>query len=601
VTLRLRDSVRWLAMAAAVLPAAKTGAQAVNPWVTSDAVVSAGMPMPNTFSLEAFHNSPMFKGLAPRQFCLKLFDIYYDGRRKSWADFKKGLTLWAHTPQEPRASANVIELDPIVLLNVHGSGYCGIQSGLLEGIYQSRPGGTPGKPAIDARRWFLAGIIHSVTDAFYEGRWHYLDIDLGGWAGDEEKGIWSVADVMADPKGYYGSKTTIKSKYFFRADGDGKWVEKINPKGSYTFQDNEMLGHEMTFVLRRRERFTRYFSRADAGWSETLPHTRNLQLEQKGFCELVYAPDAAGQDRDALWAEGDGRIFAVRCPYTITSSRVEAEGKALVSFDLGRTWRPVAPDGSVPGAANRWDYLLKVVGGRLKKVTTRGVLHPGALPRVGPGPTTMTVRRIAEYQTLTWIPDFSSESALRKQARITGELRYLPNKALSFTGGRLQGRGTVTFPVAAPKGTRIVKLAACVLGGASTTPSPQRYLELYIGPAGRTRLVGRSTDCSTWGTKPATKVNHWQINVNGQARFAPASRAEVAVKVHGSGVITGVRIFVGYVPERKAEPIGTLTITHGFDGRKFSRSVPVGKLGDGFSYTIPDGAKRNEYIRMEVR
>ncbi|MFH1707827.1 MAG: hypothetical protein ABIF71_07910 [Planctomycetota bacterium] len=105
---------------------------------------------------------------------------YYDGRRKDWGAFQKGLTLWAHTPQEPHANPAIIELDPVLLLNVHGTGYCGIQSGLLEGIYQSRPGGTPGKPAIEARRWFLAGIVHSVCDAFYDGKWHYYDIDLGG-------------------------------------------------------------------------------------------------------------------------------------------------------------------------------------------------------------------------------------------------------------------------------------------------------------------------------------------------------------------------------------------------------------------------------------
>ncbi|HET6430475.1 MAG TPA: hypothetical protein VFJ30_18840, partial [Phycisphaerae bacterium] len=55
--------------------------QAVNPWLTSDAPVSAGVAAPNTFSLEALHESAPFKGLSPKEVCLKLWDVYYDGRR----------------------------------------------------------------------------------------------------------------------------------------------------------------------------------------------------------------------------------------------------------------------------------------------------------------------------------------------------------------------------------------------------------------------------------------------------------------------------------------------------------------------------------------
>jgi len=499
------------------LPSAAPG-QAVNPWLTSDAPVSAGLAEPNVFSLEALHNSPPLAGLAPKEFCLKFWEVYYDGRRKSYGQFRKGMTLWAHTPCEPRASKNVIELDPIVLLNVHGSGYCGLASGLLEGVYQSRPGGKPGEPAIDARRWFLAGIVHSVTDAYYEGRWHYLDIDLGGYAGDAKRGIWSLVDVLADPAGYYGAKADRKSPYFFKADGNGKWVEKISRSGTYTFQDNLMLGHEMTFTLRCGETFTRYFSADAAGWSEQPPYCKNIQKGQKGYCEMVYAPTAAQAAAGALQA-GDGEaVYAVRCPYTITSSRIEATGKLSVSYDLGRTWQPV--DTAEPVAAGRWDYLLKVAGGQLKKVTTRGMLHPGSLPRVGDKPTKMTVTSMGDYQTLTWTPDFSSAEALAKVAAVAATLKHGNSAVASFTGGRLTGTGSVTFPVAAPPGAKLVKLAACVMGGGRYPPASDRYLELRIGPAGAAKLVGRSTDCTAWGVTGPAMIDHWQNNVNGSATFA---------------------------------------------------------------------------------
>jgi hypothetical protein len=592
----------WLGAALVILIGATgASAQMINPWVTSDAAVSDGRAAPNMFSMAALHDSPAFKDLKPREFCMKFFDTYYDGRRKNWRSYKKGMELWAHTPQGPMAHPKVQELDPVVLMNVHGSGFCGVASGLLEGVYQSRPGGKPGKPAIDARRWFLAKYVHSVTDAYYDGKWHYLDIDLGGYAGDKQKGIWSMADVLADPDSYYGPKTTIKSKYFFKVDGKGNWVKKVNRAKSYTFQDNHMLGHEMTFALRKGETFTRYFSAAAAGWSEFAPHTKRVQQDQKGFCELIYAPSAADAKAAALSSDGDAMVFAVRCPYNITSSKVEATGTLSVSFDLGRTWQALGDDGAVAGVVNRWDYLLKVKGGALKKITTRGMLHPASLPRVGKGATKMTVTKAADYQTLTWIPDFSSDAAVRKVATVEGGLKFKKRSSLSFTGGSLAGRGSVTIPVVAPAGTRIVKVAACVIGGTGNPPDAGKYLTLHIGPAGQAKLVGQTTDCTSWGLDGIDKIDHAQNNVNGEATFDPTEKAEVRVGMHGWAYTTGLRIYVGYVPVAKAGA-GTLTITHGFDGKTFKQTVAGDKADAGpVTYTVPGGATVNEFIRMEVK
>ena len=574
----------------------------LNPWVTSDAT-PYGQPVPNAWSMESFHADPAFAGLPPKEFCRKVFEVYYDGRRKNWGDFNAGLTLWAHTAQEPLAHASLIELDPVLLLNVHGSGYCGIQSGLLEGIYQSRPGGEPGKPAIDARRWFLGGgVIHSVCDAFYDGRWHYYDIDLGGYAGDAEKDVWSMTDVMADRKGYYGNKTTFKSKYFFEADGNGAWVEKIDASQCYTFQDCHMLGHEMSFSLRSGETFTRFFSKEAAGWAEFAPPTKKASEKMKGFCELVYAPkDAAQVASDALATEGGAAILAIRCPYNITSSRVEARGAASYSTDLGRTWKPLPADGLVPDAVNRWDYLLKVEGGTLTRVTTRGMLHPGALPRIGAGPTRMTLASMADYDVLTWEPDWSTAEALAGNTKLQG-LKWAAQKSVSFGGGQVSGSGELTIPVKAPPGCRLVKLSACAIASIGNPPDANKWVELHLGPAGATKLAGRSTDCSEWGTKPETKVDHWQGNVNGSARFEPCAEAEVRLVCKGWGSVRGVRIYAGYVREKPVAASGTLAITHGYDGKTFVAEAALADLAKGpLAYAVPEGAKKNNFIAMAVR
>lgn len=602
-----RAVVPVLALAgAAVSAAARAEAPCVNAWVTSDAKVSAGSEMPNTFSLDALHASPPLAGLEPPTFCRKFYDLYFDGRRKNWGEFQQGLSLWSHTPQKPMASERVIELDPILLLNVHGSGYCGIQSGLLEAVYQSRPGGTPGKPAIDARRWFLNGIVHSVTDAFYDGRWHYYDVDQAGWAGDAEKEVWSVADVIADPKGYYGPKTTLKSEPFYSGDQNGKWVEKIAGKGSYTFQDTIMAGHEMAFALRKGESFTRFFSQQAAGWAEPVPPpTKPMDKSgtPKGCCEIVYAPAAADAAAAALAKDGGNLVLAIRCPYNITSSKVEATGAAEVSTDLGRTWTPLAADGVVPQAINRWDYLLKVPEGGLKKVTTRGILHPGSLPRVGgAGPTTMTVRKMADHQVLTWVPDWSTEAAFDATAKRTGALKYNAKLPDSLSGGGVQGNGEITIPVKAPPGTKLVKLAALVMGSAGTVPEPDKYLALAIGPAGAAKLVAQSTDCSMWGKDPKTKCDHWENNVAGGATFDPCDEAEIKVTVRGWGGVRGARIYAGYVPAQAAGAGGTLVVTHGFDGKTAAKEIPVADLAKGpVSYPVAEAAKTNEFVRLEMR
>lgn len=597
----MRTSILSACLLAAVVSCSVSRAASDNPWVTSDAKVFSDSEAPNAFSMDTFHTSSAFKGLAPKEFCHKLFDVYYDGRRKNWDAFGKGMTLWAHTGQEPRASANVIELDPVVLLNVHGTGYCGIQSGLLEGIYQSRPGGTTGKPAIEARRWFLDGIVHSVCDAYYDGKWHYFDVDLGGWAGDSEKEVWSVADVIADPKGYYGAKASLKAKYFYGADGKGSWVEKINGGKSYCFQDNEMLGHEMTFALHKGERFTRWFSKEDTGWSETPPHTKAIDEKQKGYCELVWEPNAKDLAAEALSAKDGATIIAIRCPYNITSSKVETDGKASISFDLGRTWSPLESDGTVKDAANRWDYLLKIEGGTLKKVTTRGLLHPGSLPRVGDAATKMTVTKSAGYHTLTYVPDWSSAEKFSASTKATG-LNYKISNRLTFTGGEVNGAGELLIPVKAPPECKIVKLSACVMGGSGYPADANKFLEVHLGAAGQSKLAGRSTDCSTWGNTPGQKVEHWQNNVNGSAALEPCADAEVKVIVKGGGSVQGVRIFVGYAPDKKPAAAGTLAITHGFDGQTFAKEIPIADLEKGpVGYTIPNGAKKNQFIKMEVK
>ena len=157
-----------------------------NPWPVSEHV-------PNVYDMQAMHNDPRFKGLGPREFSIKFHDTFYDFRRQGYK-LKDGYWFHHGAPlQEPDGISGCEALDPTKLLNVYGYGYCGIASGLLEGVYESR--------GLNARRWSLHGSKHSVCEVFYEGEWHYFDIDLGGWGADASGNVYGIMDIVQDIEG----------------------------------------------------------------------------------------------------------------------------------------------------------------------------------------------------------------------------------------------------------------------------------------------------------------------------------------------------------------------------------------------------------------
>jgi hypothetical protein len=85
-------------------------------------------------------------------------------------------------------------------------------------------------------------------------------------------------------------------------------------------------------------------------------------------------------------------------------------------------------------------------------------------------------------------------------------------------------------------------------------------------------------------------------------RFAPSAAGEVKVVCRGWGQVRGLRIFVGYVRHNEGPAVGTLAITHGYDGKTFAHDLPMGDLvAAPVTYTVPAGAKNNEFILMEMR
>ena len=116
------------------------------------------------------------------------------------------------------------------------------------------------------------------------------------------------------------------------------------------------------------------------------------------------------------------------------------------------------------------------------------------------------------------------------------------------------------------------------------------------------RRRGFNIESIAVGPSETPNMSRMTFVVNGAATMPPADRAEVKVTVNGYGAIYGVRLFVGYVPTKRTPAGGTLTITHGYDGKTFEKAIPVKSLENSpAKYKVPGGAKVNEYIRMEVK
>ena len=273
---------------------------------------------------------------------------------------------WAY--EEPKGEV----LDAVKLLNSYGFGLCYHIAPLLEAVFEA--GGFP-----DARVWFLTG--HTVTEVFYEGRYHYYDSDMMGYnCLDRQKPpgclIASVRDLEED-----GSIITGKLLSPTRADPelvDDPWYPAdLRAKAMdglaelFTTKDDNYLfpfqryalGHTMDVALRPGERMVRYFEperdglyylpyacegdgcrefpREVARWNIRTEDGPKSQKDHRRWAtgKLEYRPEVAGA--------GESAAFDVVSPYVTIGAEFRVSGALSVpgaawridtSTDGGRSW-----------------------------------------------------------------------------------------------------------------------------------------------------------------------------------------------------------------------------------------------------------------------
>ncbi len=133
------------------------------------------------FSIESLLASPPFAGKQGEELALAIYNYFtspIDG------------TFHFLAPEEnlgqPRLRGQVH--DPIKYLNAYGCMLCGNHSSLLYAIYTAA--------GFRARQFGLPG--HTVCEVYYEGSWHFLDIDMWTWFRNPAGRIASAYELAKD-------------------------------------------------------------------------------------------------------------------------------------------------------------------------------------------------------------------------------------------------------------------------------------------------------------------------------------------------------------------------------------------------------------------
>ena len=302
------------------------------------------------------------------------------------------------------------ERDLARVLTVHGHGYCGLLSPTLDGIFAHAG-------FQESRIVLMKENHHCVTEVYYDGGWHYFDLDLRGFlfTGDhvvasleqacQKRELWTDPPVQAEP--------------FYPMDDKGAMFESFAQcrlERGYHWYKN---GHTTDFILRPGESLTRFWEGQDSRWFHPWPspggfnldflrrrfseEPRGLKCKHPGWSRWTYgnelfnyAPRLTDQYDDfrhgacehegvqltALGietADSGHASFAMQCPGIIVGRVVEMgppsaiEDAAVVFFrslgplslsismDHGLTWTPVS---AIDHAGSRRVDLTPHVVGR---------------------------------------------------------------------------------------------------------------------------------------------------------------------------------------------------------------------------------------------
>lgn len=305
--------------------------------------------------------------------------------------------------------------DPVKIINVYGYAYCGILGPVMAGIGEGIGLGR-------GRTLVLPAWKHVAAEAFYDDKWHYLDLDVRAVfrrpaRGGRPGALASMAEARRDASLWKG-----RGPLFFPndpLDSTRRIYQKTAVNHYHGFPSS---GHTMDYVLRQGETFTRWWKPQGGRWHHSpefnnlawlkrlieqeprgpKPNHRHFTEHNYGNGRFVYRPNLTAASTDfadgvydannvrpgagglTLREPGEGyAVFEVRTPYIIVPvvgdletteddreasvARIDATGaRLLISLDNGLSWKdldvrrgPATLD-LTRQVSGTYGYLLKI-------------------------------------------------------------------------------------------------------------------------------------------------------------------------------------------------------------------------------------------------
>jgi hypothetical protein len=616
----MRTAALFLALATAV------GAHEHAPRVLSPHVADG-------YSMKTFAAYPRWRDLKADAKVYEVF-AYLSDRRTGI--FPMGTPAWEGT--ETVSDFGAVR-DPVKMFNVYPIGHCGTLGPTAAGFLRDMGVGP-------TRSLYMPKFNHVASEVFYDGSWHYVDLDLRGVFRREDGTLASFEDARRDPSLWKGPNGPL----FFPLDGlDGL-------KSAYEKEDVRYRhgvnsgGSTMDYVLRRGETFTRWWTPQGGRWNHhpsyaAKPFPRVI-LDQEprgpkckhagwsvhthGNGRFVYRPDLTARSADfedgvreakgvrpgeaGLVLDGAAEgfaVFEVRSPYVIVPLvgdvettdddrdasvlKVDGEGLALsLSLDSGLTWKDLGDVRDLtPYVSGRHGYLLKVgLKGtsallRSFETTTWVQLHPSSLPALRKGRNEM--RYVAG--------DHHGLASHVVELRTSGSdfLKGLHEAPQDFDAARIssRARGAFVAKVEAPPGMKV----AWFSGGGSfaahqgeASPRTANTMAYSTGDPAAFKEFYRAD-------VPSGNA-HWHYNADVEVKLdAPAKT--VFLRYVGDPGVNNLRIFAHCVADRPCAP-SAVRITHAWRENGALKTKTVTLPGAGAYEVVADDEPEDASIEIAI-
>ncbi len=223
---------------------------------------------------------------------------------------------------------------PLKMLNVYNMGYCGIFGPTFEGILAGV------SPEFENGRSFgLAAWSHCATEVFYQGQWHYFDIDVRGCLLKPDGTVASLEEARKQRQLWVNPEK--KSEPFFPHHDTPERAErvfKIYQSSPLSYQYKWYTGSDTAdYSLRPGESFTRWWQPQGGRWN----HYPSYNKEQwvRNLLETTPRGMKPNHRNFTPWNHGNGLFHYA--PKLTSDSSDFAEGvfsaKGAVSSKAGLT------------------------------------------------------------------------------------------------------------------------------------------------------------------------------------------------------------------------------------------------------------------------